>query len=204
MNLYLIRHGQSETNLNGVFTGQADVSLTEQGERDARRAGELLRGISFDRVYASDLRRAIRTAELALPGAEIETDPLLREYDLGALVGKTPTVCLEEYGPSFSENWKRGDYTPYGGENTERIRERAREFLAELAESEHGRVAVFAHAGWIRAAFDVLLGAQGKSGSVAVANGSISVVRINQSKKELLLWNYTGRLPDGGTADKPI
>ena len=204
MKLYFIRHGQSETNLRGVFTGHSDVSLTEAGERDARRAGELLSGISFDRVIASDLSRAIRTAELALPGASVETDPLLREYDLGDLVGKTPSVCHEEYGPSFAEYWKNDDYTPYGGENAEMVRERAARFLASLSDSTAERIAVFSHAGFIRAVFNVLLGIEKKCGGTAVANGSISVFRLSRSYRELLLWNYTGRLPDAGTANKPL
>ena len=206
MKLYLIRHGQSETNLKGLFTGQADVALTPSGEADARRAGEMLRCLRFDKVYASDLTRAMRTAELALPGVEYETSPLLREYDLGELVGQRISACRTIYAPDFEENWKKHDYTPYGGENADMVKARAKAFLDQLRQSEHQTVAVFAHAGFIRAIFDVLLGIPLKDGGTEVANGSISVFTVRKTSAALLLWNYTGRLPDEAepALNKPI
>ena len=57
MKLYLVRHGESQTNLEHRFTGQADAPLSEQGKEDARKAGEKLKGLHFDRVYSSDLCR---------------------------------------------------------------------------------------------------------------------------------------------------
>jgi broad specificity phosphatase PhoE len=195
MKLYLIRHGQSETNLKGLFTGQAQVRLTEQGERDALRAGELLRGISFDKVYASDLVRAMRTAELALPGVAYETTPLLREYDLGELVLQSVADCRVKYAPDFDENRSKGDYTPYGGENARMVGARFLTFLDGIRDKGYDRVAVFAHGGLIGVVFDVLLGAQGRI-SKRVDNGSISVFSIEKDRTSLLLWNYTGCLPD--------
>ena len=205
MNLYFIRHGQSVTNLQGVFTGQADVPLTEEGCRDARRAGELLRGISFDRVYASDLSRAMRTAELALPGVAYETTPLLREYDLGELALQSVAACREKYAPDFTENQRNGNYLPYGGENVEMIHARIRAFLSSLPREGCERIAVFTHGGLINAAFDLLLGLRDRCRR-AMDNGAISVFRIEDGRASLLTWNCTGRLPDSGTdpSEKPI
>ena len=72
MKLYVIRHGESETNLKKVYSGWAQVRLTEKVERDAENVGELLRKVAFDQIYSSDLIRAVRTAEIALPGRSEE------------------------------------------------------------------------------------------------------------------------------------
>ena len=82
MKLYMVRHGQSETNLSRCFTGWSQVNLTEQGIADAKRAGEYLKGISFDRIYSSDLIRAVQTAQNAIPGCVPVQLPCLREIGL--------------------------------------------------------------------------------------------------------------------------
>ena len=75
--LVLLRHGESEWNAKNLFTGWVDVDLTAKGEAEARRGGELLRehGLLPDVVHTSVLRRAIRTAELALDAADRHVDP---------------------------------------------------------------------------------------------------------------------------------
>lgn len=207
MKLYLIRHGQSETNLRGVFTGQYQAALTELGERDALRAGALLRGISFDKVYASDLVRAMRTAELALPGVEYETTPLLREYDLGELVLQSVADCRKKYAPDFDENRSKGDYTPYGGENAAMVRARFLAFLDGIRDKGYDRVAVFTHGGLLGVAFDALLGIESERRiSKAADNGAVSVFGITADRATLLVWNCTGCLPDApdDSVGKPI
>jgi 2,3-bisphosphoglycerate-dependent phosphoglycerate mutase len=69
--LVLLRHGQSQWNLDDRFTGWVDVDLTPQGETEAQRAGELIAeaGVMFDRAYGSVLTRAVRTGQLALAAA---------------------------------------------------------------------------------------------------------------------------------------
>ena len=68
MKLYIVRHGESETNRKGLWTGWLDVALTDKGIADAERVRDTLRGIKFDKVYSSDLQRARVTCEIALPG----------------------------------------------------------------------------------------------------------------------------------------
>ena len=68
MFVYVIRHGESETNLSKKWTGWLDVQLTEKGYEDAKKAAGYLKGISFDKIYTSDLMRAKQTAQTAFPG----------------------------------------------------------------------------------------------------------------------------------------
>ena len=79
MKLFLIRHGQSTANLVKTYAGQTDAPLTEQGRLEAEQIRPILGKFSFDRVYSSDLTRAIDTQRIALPDAVAETTPLLRE-----------------------------------------------------------------------------------------------------------------------------
>ena len=95
MKLYMVRHGQSETNLAGKFTGWAQVSLTEQGFADARRAGVYLQGKTFDRIYSSDLKRAVQTAQTAIPGCEPIQLACLREINVGDLSMHTFDVTAD-------------------------------------------------------------------------------------------------------------
>ena len=82
--LILVRHGQSEWNKSNQFTGWVDVDLTEQGEREAVNAGKLMveKGVLPDIVFTSLLRRAIRTANIALNAADRHWIPVVRNWRL--------------------------------------------------------------------------------------------------------------------------
>jgi len=86
---YLVRHGETAWSLSGQHTGRTDLPLTPQGEPNARRLGERLAGIHFERVFTSPLSRARRTCELAGFGSSAVVDSDLLEWDYGAYEGKT-------------------------------------------------------------------------------------------------------------------
>ena len=83
MLVYVMRHGESENNRLRLYTGWFDSPLTDQGVGEAKKAGALMRSVSFDKIYSSDLKRAIETAEAAIPGCSYELSPLLREIKMG-------------------------------------------------------------------------------------------------------------------------
>ena len=112
--LVLLRHGESEWNAKNLFTGWVDVGLTEKGATEAARGGELLREAELlpDVVHTSVLRRAIRTAELALDAADRSWLPVRRSWRLnerhyGALQGKDKAAIREEYGDEQFKRWRR-------------------------------------------------------------------------------------------------
>lgn len=124
--LVLLRHGQSEWNLQNRFTGFKDVDLTEKGEEEAKRAGELIKdaGIEFDQIYTSTQTRAKRTAHITLEAAGqlskvgkiIEHDDL-RERDYGDLTGLNKDETREKFGDEQVHIWRRSyDTPPPGGE----------------------------------------------------------------------------------------
>lgn len=195
MKLYVIRHGQSTANLGGFHSGDMQVPLTESGERDAVRAGELLSGIRFDKVYASDFIRAVRTAEIALPSAEIEILPLIREIAVGRLEGKRYGECRAEYGRTYDENRDRADFRPYGGESLAELSVRSLAFVEMLRGLPYERVAAFSHAGFLSTLLSAAVGADpSRRGMTVAENGSISVFEVTEGDLKLLKWSYTGEL----------
>jgi 2,3-bisphosphoglycerate-dependent phosphoglycerate mutase len=119
VSLILLRHGESEWNRKNLFTGWVDVDLTMQGTEEARRGGELMRerGVLPDVVHTSVLRRAIRSAEIALDAADRHWIPVRRSWRLnerhyGALQGKNKAQVREEFGDEQFLLWRRSYGTP--------------------------------------------------------------------------------------------
>ena len=117
--LVLLRHGESVWNAENLFTGWMDVPLSEKGEQEARRGGELLRaaGLLPDVVHTSLLRRAISTANLALDAADRHWIPVRRDWRLnerhyGALQGKNKKQTLDAFGEEQFMLWRRSYDTP--------------------------------------------------------------------------------------------
>jgi len=117
--LILLRHGESDWNAKNLFTGWVDVGLTEKGEQEAKRGGELLKqaGLEPDIVHTSLLKRAITTANLALESADRSWIPVRRNWRLnerhyGALQGKNKKETLDTYGEEQFMLWRRSYDTP--------------------------------------------------------------------------------------------
>ena len=112
--LVLLRHGQSQWNLENRFTGWTDVPLTERGEQEARRCGQRLKenGFSFDCVFTNFLKRAIKTTWLVLEEMNLMYVPVypawqLNERHYGALQGLNKSEMAEKYGEEQVHLWRR-------------------------------------------------------------------------------------------------
>jgi 2,3-bisphosphoglycerate-dependent phosphoglycerate mutase len=117
--LALLRHGQSQWNLENRFTGWVDVDLSPAGEAEAARGGELLKatGVAFDRIYTSVLKRAIRTGETALAAADQLWIPIVKDWRLnerhyGALTGLNKAETAAIHGDDQVHIWRRSYDTP--------------------------------------------------------------------------------------------
>ena len=140
--LVLVRHGQSEWNKKNLFTGWKDVGLTQEGEAEARRAGQLLAkaGLTFDIAFTSVLERAQRTLEIILDElgqARLETieNKALNERDYGDLVGLNKDDARAKWGEEQVHIWRRSyDIPPPGGESLKDTAERVLPYYdAEIA-----------------------------------------------------------------------
>jgi len=117
--LVLLRHGQSQWNLENRFTGWVDVDLTEQGVAEATRGGELLKaeGLEFDRAYTSVQSRAIRTGNIALAACDQLWIPMIKDWRLnerhyGALTGLDKAETAKIHGDAQVLVWRRSYDTP--------------------------------------------------------------------------------------------
>jgi len=114
--LVLLRHGQSAYNSNKRFTGWADPDLTNRGRDEARLAGQLLKGTGIERIevlYTSLLKRAVKTAWLALDEMDLQWTPIhhtrrLNERNYGALQGQEKAQMVSDHGLKQVQKWRRG------------------------------------------------------------------------------------------------
>jgi len=121
--LILLRHGESQWNLENRFTGWVDVPLSPRGIQEAQQAGDKLRGFTFDRAFTSVLSRANETLRLALETIgqtqiPIEKDKALNERMYGDLQGLDKAETAQKYGDAQVKIWRRSyDVPPPGGES---------------------------------------------------------------------------------------
>ena len=115
--LILIRHGQSQWNLENRFTGWTDVPLTERGRKDAVTAAQYLKEFRFDRAFTSRLIRAIDTLEIILKETKqtkvpVEQDSAFNERHYGDLQGLNKAETAQKYGQEKVTLWRRSYGTP--------------------------------------------------------------------------------------------
>ncbi|MGA2029827.1 MAG: histidine phosphatase family protein [Verrucomicrobiota bacterium] len=137
--IYFIRHGETEWSLSGQHTSCTDIQLTEQGEQDARKLGERLRGLNFSRVFTSPRQRARRTCELVGLGSVAEVEPDLAEWDYGDYEGKR-SAEIRKVRP----NWNLFRDGCPNGEMPEQVSDRVDQLISRLRALE-GNVALFSH-----------------------------------------------------------
>jgi 2,3-bisphosphoglycerate-dependent phosphoglycerate mutase len=123
-NVILIRHGESQWNLENRFTGWVDVPLSAKGEQEAKAAGEKLKSYKFDKAFTSKLQRANNTLKVILQAngqtdLPTEYDTALNERHYGALQGLNKAETAQKYGEEQVKIWRRSYDVPPPKEKTE-------------------------------------------------------------------------------------
>ncbi len=189
MKLFMVRHGQTTANVGRIYSGQSDVPLTQEGREQAKALQPILSDIAFDRVYSSDLSRAIDTQCLALPGRDGIRTPLLREIDVGRAVG-----CPWGQVPDAPVGWSSAkDPDPYvvvGGESYAQLDARVGSFLKMLVAESCDCAIAFVHNGVIGATMRNILGPNLEKGALYSENCAVHVFEYDGKKWRLLAWNY--------------
>ncbi|WP_018923383.1 histidine phosphatase family protein [Salsuginibacillus kocurii] len=150
MNLYLIRHGESEGNRQERLQGCKEYELTEKGYHQAAKLASYLKEVSFDHIYSSDLSRAFETANAVAEQQKTEPIPLewCREINLGPLEGKNRTEISEAFPELQSKDLLLSGLD--GAETIEEITKRCQLLLDMLTSKHEGEiVAVVAHGGFL-------------------------------------------------------
>lgn len=193
--VYLARHGETAWSLSGQHTGLTDLPLTERGEREARRLGERLRGLTFARVFTSPLQRAVRTCELAGCGAVAEMDRDLLEWNYGEYEGRTSAEIHVE----------RPDWDPFrdgcpGGETPSLIGARADRVVSRVR-AVQGNVLLFSSGHILRVLGSRWLGLEpGAARYFLLSTASLSELGYEheRSRPVIRLWNDTRHVERAG------
>jgi probable phosphoglycerate mutase len=203
--LWLVRHGETEWSAEGRHTSRTDVPLTEHGREMAARVGQYMAGTKFAAVLRSPMGRARETCEIAGFGDVAVVDDGLMEWDYGVYEGRTSKEIQTEI-PGWSV-WKD---PIVGGETAEHVGERADGVIARALTAAGGptsqnrdvghpadadgveRVALFAHAHILRILAARWLGLEARDGSLfALGTGSVSVLGWEREDRVIQRWNRT-------------
>jgi len=184
--VYLARHGETAWSLTGQHTGLTDLSLTERGERNARRLGERLQRLTFAKVFTSPLQRATRTSELAGFSAVAETVGDLVEWDYGDYEGlRTAEILSERPG------WQLFRDGCPGGESPQQVAARA-DRVVQQVRAIAGNVLLFSSGHFLRMFAARWLGQQPVAGELFTLNtASLSALGYEHdfSQPVVQLWN---------------
>ena len=145
MLIYIIRHGETDSNVNKITNGWMDEGLNENGVKLAHLSGDGMKGIHFDGCITSPLIRAMDTVNIVLQdsgnkGVKVETDDRLKEINFGINNGlsyHSGNLPEEEIGKFFSDPFEFPGYD--GGERIEDVCRRTQEFLKELCARDDGK-----------------------------------------------------------------
>jgi len=166
--LILLRHGQSQWNLENKFTGWKNVPLTEKGQMEAKKAGELIRKnkIHIDFIFSSVLERANKTAEIAIKEANLQNlinnnkliltkHEDLNERDYGDLVGLNKEETANKFGKEQVHIWRRSyDTPPPNGESLKDVVERVSPYFKKNIKpllDKNNNILIAAHGNSLRA-----------------------------------------------------
>lgn len=197
MELFLVRHGETEWSSLGRHTGRTDIPLTAEGLGQAARLRPLIDRYlgerKFAHVVSSPARRATETAEALFGEYAVEVDRGAYEYDYGAYEGLTRKEILER-----DPDWSVWDTGCPDGETIADVSRRADAFLASVA--GHEPVALVAHGHFCRVVAARALGLPGSHGRYfASSTASLSVVRSYHGEQCAYVWNATVETSGGAT-----
>ncbi len=189
--LWLVRHGETEWSLSGAHTSRTDIPLTDHGRQRAEELRDFLKGTAFGAVFTSPMQRARETCAIAGLGDQAVVDDGLKEWDYGIYEGKT-TKEIRQTEP----DWSVWDNEIKGGETVEQVGVRADAVIARAlaaagaAGSKQGRVVLFAHAHILRILAARWLGLPARDGRLlALGTGSLSRLGWERETRVIVTWN---------------
>ena len=184
LQLWLIRHGETEWSLSGAHTSRTDIPLTAHGEERAAKIRDYLAHRKFDLVLTSPMQRARETCRVAGYGDVAQIEDNLREWDYGVYEGRTTAEIRKE-----QPDWSIWDAPPPQGEPVEHVAARTQQVI-DRAGKVGGQVALFAHAHVLRILAATWLGLPPRAGSLlALGTGSVSTLGFERETRVISTWN---------------
>ncbi|WNS75920.1 histidine phosphatase family protein [Bacillus sp. DTU_2020_1000418_1_SI_GHA_SEK_038] len=197
LNLYVIRHGETEWNKQKRMQCRLDSDLTEKGKKDARLLGERLKETEFVRIISSPSKRTYETAKLVVgeTNEAIETDERLMEIHLGDWQGKVEEDIKREYPDQFHAYWNLpASFESVDGESFHDVKERILEFLMELERyTPSGNVLVVTHGVVIKALYLLCRNAPIEEiwNPPFIYGTSLTMIKMQNGKMDLVLEGCT-------------
>ncbi len=184
LELWLIRHGETEWSLSGAHTSRTDVPLTARGEERAEKIRDYLAHRSFRLVLTSPLQRARQTCRVAGYSDVAQIEENLREWDYGVYEGRTTAEIRKD-----QPGWSIWDSPVPEGEAVEHVAQRTQKVI-DRGLACGGRVALFAHAHVLRILAATWLGLPARDGRLlALGTGSVSTLGFERETRVLSTWN---------------
>ena len=186
--LWLVRHGETEWSLSGAHTSTTDIPLTDHGRQRAEELRDYLKETHFAKVFVSPAQRAQQTCQIAGFGSQATTLDELREWNYGEAEGKTTKEMRAKYGP----DWSVWNNRLLGGEEVDAVGRRADEVIRQAGEGakNEDKVALFAHAHILRIVAARWIGLEASAGRYfALGTGSVSVLGWERETAVLTHWN---------------
>jgi broad specificity phosphatase PhoE len=187
--LWLMRHGETEWSLSGAHTSKTDIPLTARGEERAARIRDYLAHRPFQLVLTSPLQRARETCRVAGYADVAQIEENLREWDYGIFEGRSTSDIRKE-----QPDWSIWDSPVPEGESVEQVAARTQKVI-DRALGSGGQVALFAHAHVLRILTATWLGLPPRAGSLfALGTGSVSTLGFERETRVVSTWNRSFEL----------
>ena len=187
--LWLVRHGETEWSLSGAHTSRTDIPLTDHGRQRAVELHDYLKDTKFAKVFVSPMQRAQETCRIAGFGDQMVIEPGLKEWDYGESEGKTTKEMRAKYN---KPDWNVWSDPIVGGETVEHVGERADAVIAKALDGvpDGGKVAFFAHAHILRITAARWIGLEARGGRLfGLSTGSVSVLGWEREQRVVSRWN---------------
>ncbi len=186
MRIHIFRHGATEWSANGKHTGLTDIELTEAGREEAVKLGKSLKGLKFDHVLSSPLKRARETCTLAGLATQMQVEEALLEWDYGDYEGKTSEEIWKT-----DPGWTIFTKDPPKGESSQEIEKRVDLLLSGLR-SLGGEIALFSSGHISRSIAARWLGLPVSFGMhFYLSTSAKSILGYDHNQPVILLWNDT-------------
>lgn len=176
MDIVFIRHGSTKLNHKGIYVGNTNVGLSEDGKSEIKKLSKGINNVTFDKIYCSPLIRARETAEI-LSKKKYILDDRIKEINFGIFEGLNYSEICEKY-PMEAKAWSK-DYLNYKipeGESLMELFKRVEEFVEELNENKYEKILVITHGGVISCALSNALNSKEYFYKFKVLHGKVNVI----------------------------
>jgi len=200
LNIYLVRHGETEWNIEKRLQGWKDSNLTQKGIEDAEALHDHLTDIEFDSIYSSTSRRAFKTAEVILGERKLKiiADEKLREIYLGDWEGKTTYEIEQLYPNDYYNFWNAPSlYNPKNSETFIQVQERALKTINKIIdEKKSGNILIVTHGITLKMIMNYFekQSLENLWETPYIQNTSVSLIQIQNREANILLYSDTSHI----------